>query len=220
MYRTVNFYYCTALPIIRTVPKNQACNIYKYWSYDRNLRVGTTYKNWDATSERLWTPLCHYFPLQQHALVTSSKRKELLFCSKCSSEISPALNNWTLHKSRVFSPHSHSIRAGVYYIPNCNTPKQMMKSTNIFMLPISIFICLFFFIQGHFCLQVYSNCLLGGCMIVWHYDGRKIDGPRFNYCLTCSYLTKLVKWMKHLFLWLIFVEYFFRRLLLEYVIHI
>ena len=145
MDHTVNFYYCTALPIIRTVPKNQACNIYKYWSYDRNLRVGTTYKNWDATSERLWTPLCHYFPLQQHALVTSSKRKELLFCSKCSSEISPALNNWTLHKSRVFSPHSHSIRAGVYYIPNCNTPKQMMKSTNIFMLPISIFIYLLFF---------------------------------------------------------------------------
>ena len=26
--RTVNFYYCTALPIIRTVLKNQACNIY------------------------------------------------------------------------------------------------------------------------------------------------------------------------------------------------
>jgi len=95
--------------------------------------VGPTYFDSDTTSERLWTPLWYYFPLQQHALVTSSKRKELLFCSKCSSEISP-LNNWTLHKSRVFSPRSHSIRARVYYIPNCNTPKQMMKSTNIFML--------------------------------------------------------------------------------------
>ena len=39
MYRTVNFYYCTALPIIHTVLKNQACNIYKYWSYNKNLRV-------------------------------------------------------------------------------------------------------------------------------------------------------------------------------------
>ena len=38
-YRTVNSYYCTALPIIRTVLKNQACNIYKYCSYNRNLRV-------------------------------------------------------------------------------------------------------------------------------------------------------------------------------------
>ena len=37
--RTVNFYYCTSLPIIRTVLKKQACNIYKYWSYNRNLRV-------------------------------------------------------------------------------------------------------------------------------------------------------------------------------------
>ena len=37
MDRTVNFYYCTALPITRTVLKNQACNIYKYWSYNRNL---------------------------------------------------------------------------------------------------------------------------------------------------------------------------------------
>ena len=36
---TVNFYYCTALPIIHTVLKNQACNIYKYWAYNRNLRV-------------------------------------------------------------------------------------------------------------------------------------------------------------------------------------
>ena len=39
MDRTANFYYCTALPIIRTVLKIQACNIYKYWSYNRNLRV-------------------------------------------------------------------------------------------------------------------------------------------------------------------------------------
>jgi hypothetical protein len=37
--RTVNFYYFTALPIIRTVLTKQACNIYKYWSYNRNLRV-------------------------------------------------------------------------------------------------------------------------------------------------------------------------------------
>ena len=36
---TVHFYYCTALPIIRTVLKKQACNIYKYWSYNRNIRV-------------------------------------------------------------------------------------------------------------------------------------------------------------------------------------
>ena len=36
---TVNFYYCTALPVICTVLKKQACNIYKYWSYNRNLRV-------------------------------------------------------------------------------------------------------------------------------------------------------------------------------------
>ena len=113
--------------------------------------------------------MCHYFPLQQHALVTSSKRKELLFCSKCSSEISPALNNWTLHKSRVFSPHSHSIRAGVYYIPNCNTPKQMMKSTNIFMLPISIFICLFFLSKAIFvCRFTLHNCLLGGKKVTTH----------------------------------------------------
>ena len=33
------FYYFTALPIIRTVLKKQACNIYKYWSYNRNLRL-------------------------------------------------------------------------------------------------------------------------------------------------------------------------------------
>ena len=39
MYHTVNFYYCTALPIIHIVLKNQACNIYKYWSYSKNLRV-------------------------------------------------------------------------------------------------------------------------------------------------------------------------------------
>ena len=37
--RTVKFYYCTALPIICTVLKKQACNNYKYWSYNRNLRV-------------------------------------------------------------------------------------------------------------------------------------------------------------------------------------
>ena len=41
MDRTVNFYYCTALPITRTVLKNQACNIYKHWSYNRKLRVST-----------------------------------------------------------------------------------------------------------------------------------------------------------------------------------
>ena len=35
----INFYYFTALPIIPTVLKKQACNIYKYWSYNRNLRV-------------------------------------------------------------------------------------------------------------------------------------------------------------------------------------
>ena len=34
---TVNFYYCTALPTIHNVPKNQA--IYKYWSYNKNLRI-------------------------------------------------------------------------------------------------------------------------------------------------------------------------------------
>ena len=51
--RTVYFYYCTAFPIIRTVLiflgtfqiyvpydlKKQACNIYKYHTYNRNLRV-------------------------------------------------------------------------------------------------------------------------------------------------------------------------------------
>ena len=36
---TVNFYYCTALPIIHTVLKNQVCTTHKYWSYNRNLRV-------------------------------------------------------------------------------------------------------------------------------------------------------------------------------------
>ena len=30
VYHTVNFYYCAALPIIPTVLKKQACNIYKY----------------------------------------------------------------------------------------------------------------------------------------------------------------------------------------------
>ena len=35
----VNFYYCTFLPIIGTVLKNQACNIYEYWSYNRSLIV-------------------------------------------------------------------------------------------------------------------------------------------------------------------------------------
>ena len=39
---TVNSYYCTALPIIRTVLKNQVCNIYKYWYLGtRNLRVSS-----------------------------------------------------------------------------------------------------------------------------------------------------------------------------------
>ena len=37
LYCTVNFYYFTALPVMRTVLKNQAFNIYKYWSYNRNL---------------------------------------------------------------------------------------------------------------------------------------------------------------------------------------
>ena len=41
VYRTVNFYYCTAIPIVRTVLKNQACNIQKSWSYKRNLQVCT-----------------------------------------------------------------------------------------------------------------------------------------------------------------------------------
>ena len=41
MDHTVNLYFCTALPIIRTVLKNQACNIYKHWSYNRKLRVST-----------------------------------------------------------------------------------------------------------------------------------------------------------------------------------
>ena len=46
VYHTDNFYYCTALSIIR---KNQACNIYKYWSYGRNLRahrLDTLARNW------------------------------------------------------------------------------------------------------------------------------------------------------------------------------
>ena len=42
MYHTVNFYHCTVLPIICTVIKNHACNIFKYWSYNRNLRVCTS----------------------------------------------------------------------------------------------------------------------------------------------------------------------------------
>ena len=36
---TVNFHYCTAFSIIHTVLKKQACNVHKYWSYNRNLRV-------------------------------------------------------------------------------------------------------------------------------------------------------------------------------------
>ena len=36
---TVNFHYYIALLIICTVLKKQACNNYKYWSYNRNLRV-------------------------------------------------------------------------------------------------------------------------------------------------------------------------------------
>ena len=37
MDRLVHFYYC--IPIIHTVLEKQACNIYKYWSYNRNLSV-------------------------------------------------------------------------------------------------------------------------------------------------------------------------------------
>ena len=36
---TFNCYYCTALPIIRTVLKKQAWNIHKHLSYNRKLRV-------------------------------------------------------------------------------------------------------------------------------------------------------------------------------------
>ena len=49
MDHTVNLYYCTALPIICTVLKNQACNIYKYWSYNRNERV-SSYSTSDVTN--------------------------------------------------------------------------------------------------------------------------------------------------------------------------
>ena len=33
------FIFITALPITRTILKKQACNIYKHWSYNMNLRV-------------------------------------------------------------------------------------------------------------------------------------------------------------------------------------
>ena len=46
VYSTINFYYCTALPIIRTELKNQTCNIYKYSSYNRNLRVSRCIVTW------------------------------------------------------------------------------------------------------------------------------------------------------------------------------
>ena len=49
MDRTVNFYYCIALPIIRAVLKNQACNIYKHWSYNGNLRV-SSFSTFDITN--------------------------------------------------------------------------------------------------------------------------------------------------------------------------
>ena len=47
--RTVHFHYCFTLPIIRTVLKKQACNIYKYWSYNRNLRV-SSFSTFDVTN--------------------------------------------------------------------------------------------------------------------------------------------------------------------------
>ena len=46
---TVNLYYCTAIPIIRAVLKNQACNIYKHWSYNGNLRV-SSFSTFDVTN--------------------------------------------------------------------------------------------------------------------------------------------------------------------------
>ena len=56
MDRTVYFHYCTAFPIIRTVLiflgtfqlyvpynlKKKSCNIYKYRTYNRHLRVTVT----------------------------------------------------------------------------------------------------------------------------------------------------------------------------------
>ena len=39
VFRIFDFYDYTALCIACTVLNNQACNIYKYWSYDRNLRL-------------------------------------------------------------------------------------------------------------------------------------------------------------------------------------
>ena len=66
MYCTVNFYYCIALPIIHTVLKNQACNVFKYCSYDKNLRVLTNL-----------TALIWFFFLQI-ILLRSTKRMTLM----------------------------------------------------------------------------------------------------------------------------------------------
>ena len=84
-----------------------------------------------------------------------------------------------------------------------------MKSTNIFMLPISIFICLyFFFIQGHFCPQVYSNCLLGvkkvnthsfRCTIVRLYDSTMEENQMIQALITFNQrvVHQICDWAKY-----------------------
>ena len=130
--------------------------------------------------------------------------------------VSP-LNNWTLHKSRVFSPRlSLNQSWGLLHTKLQHTKANDEEHEHFHASNLYFYLSVFFFIQGHFCLQVYSNCLLGVkkvnthsfcCTVVLQYDGRKKDGPGFNYFLTGNYLTKLVKWMKHLFISLIFVEF-------------
>ena len=65
MDHTVTFYDCTALPFMGTVLKNQACNIYKYWSYNRNIRVVAlnpqliSEKAFKLAKKTLWLHTCH-----------------------------------------------------------------------------------------------------------------------------------------------------------------
>ena len=89
MCRTVNLYYCTALPIIRTVLKNKACNIYKYWSYNRNLRVShyrairrneqqnnyipTYVLKWETTEQKNWFLILSCYFRKESSIETFSQ---------------------------------------------------------------------------------------------------------------------------------------------------
>ena len=69
-----NFY--TGLPIICNVLKNQACNIYKYWSYNWNLRVLGTHDIHSQSQPSLYrdrTKTSKYFGFEGYTLRVSPK---------------------------------------------------------------------------------------------------------------------------------------------------